>query len=284
MGRIGIMQGRLGPPEGGRFQAFPCEGWRQEFPRAAEACLDSIEWIYDAFGEAANAIGSEAGIAEIEELSTRHAVAVASVCADYFMDRPIPRANASDLHDIVSRLQWLVKRCARLRIERLVLPFVDASRMRDAADRERVIGVLQDLVPIADGAKVEIHLETDLGPEGFASFLGRVAHSTVKVNYDTGNSASLGYRPAEEFAAYGTRIGSVHVKDRVLGGGTVPLGSGSADFESVFRGLREVGYCGDYILQAARGEDGAEVVLASSNRRFIVDRMNKARVEAAGSP
>ena len=37
----------------------------------------------------------------------------------------------------------------------------------------------------------------------------------IKVNYDSGNSASLGYDPTDEFAAYGERVGSVHIKDRV---------------------------------------------------------------------
>jgi len=37
---IGIMQGRLSPPEVGRFQAFLRRSWREEFPRAREASLD----------------------------------------------------------------------------------------------------------------------------------------------------------------------------------------------------------------------------------------------------
>ena len=49
----------------------------------------------------------------------------------------------------------------------------------------------------------------------------------MRVNYDSGNSASLGYRPRDEFAAYGSRVGSVHLKDRRLGAGTAPLGRGT---------------------------------------------------------
>jgi L-ribulose-5-phosphate 3-epimerase len=41
--RYGIMQGRLSPPEDGRFQSFPRNSWREEFPRAREAGLDYIE-------------------------------------------------------------------------------------------------------------------------------------------------------------------------------------------------------------------------------------------------
>lgn len=34
MTTVGIMQGRLSPPEDGRFQSFPRLGWREEFARA----------------------------------------------------------------------------------------------------------------------------------------------------------------------------------------------------------------------------------------------------------
>jgi hypothetical protein len=49
---IGIMEGRLLPPEAGRFQCFPREGWAKEFELAPQANMDCIEWIYDLYGAA----------------------------------------------------------------------------------------------------------------------------------------------------------------------------------------------------------------------------------------
>jgi len=92
-------------------------------------------------------------------------------------------------------------------------------------------------------------------------------HPRIKVNYDAGNSASLGYRPAEEFNAYGSRVGSVHLKDRRLGAGTVPLGEGDADFDELFGALSVVGYRADFILQVARGTEGDELEWARRNVR-----------------
>jgi hexulose-6-phosphate isomerase len=94
------------------------------------------------------------------------------------------------------------------------------------------------------------------------------------VNYDSGNSASLGYSVTEEFAAYGERIGSVHVKDRVRGGTTVPLGTGETDFESFFAALRRIEYGGDLILQVARDEPGKETHWARQNREFVAARLS----------
>ena len=93
----------------------------------------------------------------------------------------------------------------------------------------------------------------------------------LKVNYDSGNSSSLGYAPRDEFAFYGDRVGSVHIKDRLLGAGTVPLGTGAADFPALTECLRSVAYKGDFILQAARGTSGDEVTWTKQNREFVLE-------------
>jgi hexulose-6-phosphate isomerase len=96
----------------------------------------------------------------------------------------------------------------------------------------------------------------------------------IRVNYDSGNSASLGHAPREEWAAYGPRIGSVHIKDRVRNGGTVPLGTGDADFRALFEAIRAVGYGGPWVLQVARGTSGDEVSWARKNRAFLLDLLD----------
>jgi hexulose-6-phosphate isomerase len=154
-------------------------------------------------------------------------------------------------------------------VTRIVLPFVDNSAIRDDADRDAVVDTLQRALPAAEAAGIELHLETSLAPEEFAALLARIPHPSVKVNYDSGNSSSLGYRPAEEFAAYGDRLGSVHIKDRVLHGATKALGEGNADLDAVFAGLRRLNYAGDFILQVARGAPGDEVAWARRNRAYV---------------
>jgi len=266
---LGIMQGRLVPPMEGRIQAFPRDGWEREFPNAAAAGLQSIEWIYDTYGAGANPIESEEGIARIRDLSHFHQIAIRSLCADYFMDFPFLRATDSERTDRIAHLEWLLGQAGRIGITRIVLPFVDNSAIRDEADGTAVIDTLERALPAALAAGIELHLETSLAPEDFALLLARIPNDSVKVNYDSGNSASLGYGPAEEFAAYGRRVGSVHIKDRVLHGGTKPLGEGDADLDTVFASLRGLNYSGDFILQVARGAPGDEVEWARRNRIFV---------------
>ena len=265
MTRFGIMQGRLVPPVADRFQCFPRQNWADEFGFAAEAGLDCIEWIYDEFGADVNPIATDDGIASIRELSDRHGIRVVSLCADYFMDRPLVRATDAELKDRIDVLLWLIGRARRTGIGRIMLPFVDVSRIVTGPELEQVVDTIMWAVPRAHEADVELHLETSLGPDRFAELLERLPQATVKVNYDIGNSASLGYDPRGEFAAYGDRVGSVHIKDRITGGGTVPLGSGDADFPAVFECLRSRDYTGDFILQVARDTPGDEVRWARQN-------------------
>ena len=263
------MQGRLVPPTEGRIQCFPNDCWRDEFPRAQEAGLTCIEWIYDGHGAAVNPLATDAGAAEIKMLAERHGVEILSVCADWFMEAPLVRAARTVLAEREGKLAWLLDRGAAIGIQRMVLPFVDASRIEDDAEMDAVVGVLERALPRARLVGIEIHLETSLSPSRFADLLRRIPAPEVKVNYDSGNSASLGFHPMDEFAAYGDRVGSVHIKDRVLGGATVPIGTGNTDFAALFAGLKTIGYRGDFILQVARGMIGDEVAWAARNRGFI---------------
>jgi hexulose-6-phosphate isomerase len=144
---------------------------------------------------------------------------------------------------------------------------VDASAIRNADDVENVASGINALASVIELTKVELHLETALSPPAFSSLLARCVQRGVKVNYDAGNSASLGYRPQDEFAAFGARVGSVHLKDRIKGAGTVPLGEGATDFSALFECLRAVNYSGDFILQVARGIDGDELPWTRQNVR-----------------
>ena len=63
------------------------------------------------------------------------------------------------------------------------------------------------------------------------------------------------------------------LKDRMLGGGTVPLGTGSADFPTCFRLIHAAGFRGSFILQTARQEGLSEVELAIRNRQFVEEHL-----------
>jgi hexulose-6-phosphate isomerase len=253
------MQGRLSPPEDGQFQSFPRTRWAAEIELAPQVPLRGIEWIYDLYGEGANPLETPRGRADLRNRLGRFGVSVASICADYFMACPLVRASNDLFDERIGKLEWLISICPGLSITRIVLPFVDASSISSVKDSEAVLTALNRVLPKAVECRVELHLETDLNPANFRSLLNEIRHPMIKVNYDSGNSGSLGYAPAEEFAAYGDRVGSFHIKDRALAGGTVPLGTGAVDFAALRSALVDVNYRGDFVMQVARGAPGDEL-------------------------
>jgi L-ribulose-5-phosphate 3-epimerase len=270
---IGVMQGRLSPPEDGRFQSFPRNSWRQEIARAREAGLDYIEWIFDDYGSSVNPIATGEGIKELNALKKQHGIRTTAICVDWLMDFPLVRCSEEERAYRERTLHEQLRRGEKIGASRLVLPFVDASTIRTEEEKSIVIQVLERALPLSEETGVEMHLEADFGPVEFAVFLERLPHPSIKVNYDTGNSSGLGYIAGEEFASYGDRIGSIHIKDRLRKPDgivvTKPLGEGSADFDDVFASIRSIGYSGGLTLQVARGEDGDEVDWLKRQAAFI---------------
>src|SRR6266699_773102 len=276
MTSIGIMQGRLSPPVDGRIQVFPADSWREEFEKAAEADLYCIEWIYDAETEPANPLRTDQGLAEIEHRIQQSGVRVVSICADYYMTRTLIDAagNADEVN--VGHLNWLIGRAGALKVEYVVLPFVDSSSLKSQRSIETIISILKSAAAAAKQAGTELHLETDLKALALIRLLKRIAHPNVRANYDIGNSASLGHDPADELPLLGRWLGSVHVKDRALKGTTVPLGTGAADLDQCFRLIGQAGFEGPFILQVARDRAGNEIESAIRNRQLVERLLNVA--------
>jgi hexulose-6-phosphate isomerase len=271
--QFGIMQGRLVPPDAGRFQSFPRKQWRDEFPNAVPAGIDYIEWIVDAHGANVNPILSPEGLSEFDALKQEYGIATPAICADWFMDYPLLRCTSDERAERERFLHDLLPIARNIGADHVVLPFVDISRLETEEDKQILVEIMTTAAPIAQSNGVELHLETDLGPNDFATLLKHIPHPWVKANFDSGNSSGLGYVASEEFAAYGDRIGSVHIKDRrsKFAGGiaTMPLGEGSADFADVFQSMRRIGYNRGLTLQVARGKDGDEVNWIRQQLAFV---------------
>jgi L-ribulose-5-phosphate 3-epimerase len=252
------MQGRLLPKYKGRYQAHPVGYWQGEFALAAEMGLDAIEFILDFNDIEANPLMSEGGIDEILSVSTGSGVSVKSVCADCFMEVPLHSLSEEESAVAAGILESLVGRIEGLGATELVIPCVDHSSLQPAGAVERFVQRVVGYGDLAGRNGISLCLETDLGPEAFADLLDRLGSPVFTVNYDTGNSTSLGYNAKEELAAYGDRVSDIHIKDRRKGGGSIELGTGDTDFDTFFDSLSP-SYGGLFIMQAFRDDEGLAV-------------------------
>src|SRR6202042_631877 len=102
--------GRLLPRYEGRFQAFPAGLWREEFINAQKAGLYCIEWIYEEPHEDDNPLRTDEGLAQMKAVIAETGVQVRSICADYYMTRPlVTDVNGVDRAS-VDHLHWLMTR------------------------------------------------------------------------------------------------------------------------------------------------------------------------------
>jgi hexulose-6-phosphate isomerase len=255
---IGIMQGRLSPRIDGKIQAYPASTWQKEFEIAQEIGYAAIEWIVEKPVET-NALMSDSGKAEIKKVIASTGVRIDYVCADIFMQQPLVRMTEKTKSQNKDYLLEILKNAKEVGAIGVEIPFVDNSSIKSETEKQEFIDVMQGAFKLAKDLDLKISLETDLQPLAFKELLEHIDLDYVQANYDIGNSASLGFDPKQELDAYGKRILNVHVKDRKLGGTTVPLGTGSADIQGVFQKLNEIGYAGGITMQAARGENDIDI-------------------------
>ena len=261
------MQGRLCDQVDGKIQAFPWLDWEKEFSEAAAIGLHLMEWTLDQERLYENPLMTSEGQNKIKALCRQFDVSIPSLTGDCFMQAPFWKSDGQFRRDLQTDFIAIVRACSTLGIRLLVIPLVDGGRLEDVDQENTLVDFMLEHQPFLAQHGIQVVFESDFKAEEVARFIGRLPAERFGINYDIGNSAASNFSPAEEFANYGERVINVHVKDRLLGGTTVPLTSGCADFMTVFKALSQHRYRGNFILQTARSTCGnhAEVLSGYSD-------------------
>jgi len=263
------MQGRLSPSASGKIQEFPIQTWQDEFEMAAGLGLKAIEWTVDFLDYRNNPIFISELNSELVNLINEHSMHIPSITLDCFVEAPIHAKNElTGLKSEIKDLIWVAENIRIPGLNILVLPIVaEAGDFTEEKMKNLVSQLNGAQSAIADlGKKVAIECEFQVPI--IRKLLDELDPSVYGVNFDMGNSAALGNNAAEEITACGDRIINVHIKDRILGGKTVPLGQGSVDFEKVSKSLQDIGYVGNMIMQAARDFNRPEAQVISEYISF----------------
>ena len=256
---IGVMQGRLVPKYNGRYQAHPVNYWEDEFYIAKDIGLDCIEFILDYSEVDINPLLTSKGIKKINSLIDKTSIQVKTICADFFMLHPLHSNDQKEVDFSKKILTRLLQNSSLLNVSEIVIPCVDQASLIEVNDLSHFVKQINEFIPMLEELNINLSLETDLPPDIFLDLLNKFNSKRLKVNYDVGNSASLGYSSTEEIRAYGERISDIHLKDRTLGGGPTILGKGNANFDEFFLALSKISYRGPFIMQAYRDEEGLSI-------------------------
>jgi L-ribulose-5-phosphate 3-epimerase len=246
------MQGRLSPVINGRIQQFPATNWKTEIELASKYKFTKMEWTIDSKTLNDNPLLTSDGQKSIIEVCKYNNLSIPSITCDYFMENPPWKADVSQTLEIMFKIfEGMVAIGTNL----IVIPLIDNSSLKSKDNEKTLRNLFLEIAETIRATKISVCFESDFKPQRLMNFIEEFPRNRFGINYDIGNSASLGYIPQEEFSAYGNRIMNVHVKDRKYNGTTLPLGEGDADFDTIFKLLDNFDYRGNYILQTARSQN-----------------------------
>ena len=264
-----LVQGRALPQSGESLQSFP-SNWMDEFPLLQQLGFDGIEWIYDKKSEFTNPILDSNESQKIKTISKKHNVSLENIVFDWFMVHSLFKKDEISLKNKIKKLVNLIETSQRIGFQRIIFPLLEENAINNPNDMDLFLKVFSDdILSILTLNKIEIHFETSLSPPSELEFISKLDHNQTKICFDMGNSASLGYDPAHVLNKIAPYLGSVHIKDRLLNGGSIPLGEGVVDFSKIFSILNEIDFSGFFSLQAYRDKNSNNAELLKNYLMFI---------------
>jgi L-ribulose-5-phosphate 3-epimerase len=255
--RLGVMQGRLSPPINGKIQAFPVQTWQLEFQTAYNLELGGIEWTIDSHNFWGHPLIDIQKSHLVQNLREKTGFFLNTVTCDFFMQLQ-PWDSEIGLDEIFEMVTALANSAVLIEGLILIIPLVDSGSPKTAKDWVLLREFLHKLEPIFVKNKAKIAFEFDVEPIQQVEFVAHFESSIFGINFDSGNSASNGFDPAEELKVILPYLFNVHIKDRLFRGTTVPLGTGATDFKVIAEFFAKNPYKGNFVLQGARVEELAE--------------------------
>jgi len=265
---LGCMQGRLSPMTDNKIQSFPNSFWQNEFIYAKSLGLKFIEWTLDYNKIFTNPIFIKKKVKIIKNLSKKNSIKIISLTGDCFMQNPFWKKK--NHRKEVSDLKKIITACSNLGIKFIVVPLVDNGSLKKLWHEKKLIIIFNSLVDFLKNNKITILFESDYHPKRLRNFIRKFNPDVFGINYDTGNSAALGFDVKKEFYYYGNYIKGIHIKDRILKGKTVRLGEGDVDFKLFFKLLKKIKYKNHIIFQTARSKSNKDVQEIKINLRYIL--------------
>src|SRR5690349_445630 len=256
------------------MQSFP-NLWKDEFSIIRDLGFDGIEWIYDKKSELYNPILTVNGRNEMQNISTQFHVSLENIVLDWFIYHPLLIEDQFRTEQKIEKLISLIESSAMVGFKRVILPILEQNSIAGNNNKKKFIQIFNEKISkILLLNNIEMHLETSLSPQEEVELVKELNNDKIRLCFDMGNSASLGYLPNDAINTVKDFLGSVHIKDRLLNGPSVPLGKGAVKFEEVFAALKNTKFDGPYSFQVYRNQYSDNAVLLKDNVMFIKKVMN----------
>lgn len=266
--KIGFMQGRLVASEKkNKIQYFPEKNWKLEIFKARKNNIKLMEWTINIENIKHNPLIIENIFNSEINFLKKSKIQIESVTCDFFMQKPFfKKKYFKDKKKITKYLNILIKHSEILGIKYIVIPLVDNSSIKSKNEEKIVINYFSKIQSRLK--KLNILFESDYKPIRLHNFIKKFDKEFFGINYDTGNSAALGYDIEEEYR-YFKYVKNIHIKDRRLKSSSVRLGDGDVNFKAFFKYLKKSKYKGNLILQTARVKSNQHLNEIKKNIKFV---------------
>ena len=264
------MQGRLSPMVSGKIQCFPSEFWKAEFYLAEALNIKALEWTLDHQDLMKNPFFCDERL--ISALVADTKVTVPSVTYDAAMQMPLIVSGTRQSEQI-DLLLTVLEQARKLKVNTLVLPLVDGSSVTPE-NYEGYVDLLSEIASDHLDHQLRIAIESDFAPQQLEEFIRLISSDQIGINYDTGNSAALGYNFVTEMEYYKDKIINVHVKDRYLAGTTCQLGTATTNLHRRLWFIKNNVPKVNFIIQGARSKEGNDIGLAQKYIHYVNEALS----------
>mgnify|MGYP003985756771 FL=1 len=265
--KIGLMQGRLSPINGGKIQSFPWKNWLKEIEISKNLSFKFLEWTLDYPNFRLNPIFNKKISKKIQGIN------INSITCDFFMQKPFFKSKRNK--DLISDFNFFLKKIKNSQIKILVIPLVDNSSIKNKKIENKVISFFLNYKDWLKKNNKKIAFESDYNPKKLKKFIENFPSQQFGINYDLGNSSALNFNLNEEFKYYHNRIINIHIKDRIINGNTTRLGAGNANFKKFIKNYIKYKLNTNLILQTARSSNQNHILEIIKNRIFLINKFKE---------
>jgi len=254
------------------IQYFPIN-WEEEFPIIEKLGFDGIEWIYDDPVEYENPLLNSDGRKKMIDLSKQNSVKLENIVFDWFLRHPLFVDNDGvSLESKIKHMKKLIKFSSITGFQNIIFPILEKNNINSPQKFNKCVKIFKDyILDDLTEFNIQIHFETSLTSQIEKKLLNELNHDKLKICFDMGNSASYGYDCEKSISDVMEFLGSVHIKDRVLGGPSVPLNDGVVNFKKVFKSLNQIKFSGPLSYQIYRNMQTDNLSLLKQSLIFIND-------------
>ena len=269
LSKLGVMQGRIVNQERMKIQSFPWNNWEKEFKILNQNKFNLLEWTVDNEKFFKNPINSKKGRRKINKLKKNYKIKINSLTTDFFMEKPFFKEKVKKNMSICfKKLKTILMNANKIKIKFIIVPLVDNSSLK----KNKIDFFIKKISRIKNILRINkqmILFESDFAPKVLLKFIKRFDTRFFGINYDTGNSASLGYKFENEII-YFKFVKNIHLKDRLYNGETKRLGEGDFNFKKFISFIIRNKYKGNFIFQTARSKYNKHLEEIIINKNYII--------------